>query len=96
MADSMSTPIEEQVNNAAAIKVYPNPAHQTISIEIPAVWQSQALKLSIYDELGRLVGYHPISNRLSRIDIGHFPKGMYQYVIHDSTSRFSSGTLVVR
>jgi len=56
------------------LQVFPNPAVDFISIEIP---ENNAFKACLYDLSGKLVAEKASSTSSLRLDVSSFPKGMY-------------------
>ena len=78
------------------IKVYPNPAYNTLRIDIPESINTHNLSISIFDSLGRLVEKKSIRNNFNELDVGQFPRGIYQYTIQHSTYPLVGGKFMLR
>ena len=63
--------------SSAQSKVYPNPAHNTLYIEVPR--QAQAATFLLYDMAGKEVLAHHFSAKNTQLKLGILPKGVYFY-----------------
>ena len=61
---------------ADKLVIYPNPAHSTITIELPAQ-PSKNTTLTISNTNGQQLITQPITNPQTEIDISHLPVGIY-------------------
>lgn len=94
----ISSGIADQEILNGNINVYPNPAHDVITIEYPAGFKKYQLQL--YDALGQLVVNEQLDNDPTNngvlthtINVGEFTKGVY--IIHLQTENSSSFKRVV-
>jgi hypothetical protein len=62
------------INN---INLYPNPATNTLSLNLSQLQKLQNASLSIYDIQGKLLLHQNISHAQTQIDISSFAKGIY-------------------
>lgn len=76
--DSMTckgiTGISEFDNKSISIKIYPNPAQQSFTIELP---QHQNFNLLVYDVTGRKVYQRTNATGIIKVDCSSFTSGMY-------------------
>lgn len=70
---------ENSLNNS--IKIYPNPSSDFINISS----KSKIIKVELYDPAGKLLS----RNTASKIDISHYPKGIYLLKILTVNKEFS-------
>ena len=77
-----------------AIKLYPNPAHSTVTFEMDDV-QSYIKSLSLYDLRGREVMTHQVHGRSVQIDISAYASGLYTARLLDSNGAVYVKKLIV-
>jgi hypothetical protein len=65
------------VFNNSQIKLYPNPATNTLTIEY-SNWKNEST-LQLVDVTGKLMLSQPISGKTTQLDITNLPNGMYLY-----------------
>ncbi len=65
----------DKINNSYNISISPNPATETITIEVPTT--SQHIQLSILNFEGQKLLIHQITEHKTQIDISSLPKGVY-------------------
>jgi len=59
------------------MSVFPNPAHNTITLHVSGYTFNSPFIAAIYDNLGRLVLQTPISQAQTDIDISNLAPGLY-------------------
>lgn len=64
---------------AGSLKVFPNPAHNTISIAVDGV-RNGAGTLTLYDMMGHAVASQKYASGIATIDVQAFSAGVYQLV----------------
>jgi hypothetical protein len=74
------------------IVVYPNPAKQTVYIEIQGIhYDTENISLKLYDIFGRAMSIKPnyVNNRIISFDVSEYPAGIYfvQVFINKSTTK---------
>ncbi len=74
--DSLTVSHQVAVSSAQS-KVYPNPAHNTLYIELTK--QAQAATFLLYDMAGKEVLVHHFSAKNTQLKLGILPKGVYFY-----------------
>lgn len=62
------------------ISVYPNPTSSYITIDSP-----NALRLTVYDMGGKLVGRYDLVDESNQIDVSHLSRGTYNLVFESKT-----------
>ena len=72
----------ETPNVVQSIRVYPNPASNTITIE------STSSSIDIYDIMGRCVSSATANNGATTIDISRLPNGVYLLRTNNTTTKF--------
>ncbi len=76
-------PSDVQLTASMDISVYPNPAENTLHVNIN---QTESLQYSIYSIYGRQIASGSLSTTLSNIDIGLFANGIYFLSITDGSN----------
>jgi hypothetical protein len=71
------TGIEEISNNESSITVYPNPATNNITIEIPQQAVPIAIGIKIYNIQGQLIKNFTASGNITSVDVSSFPSDVY-------------------
>jgi hypothetical protein len=66
-------------NNVMNLSMYPNPTNGIINLECAA-----KAKISIYNMLGNCIYKSEVLPGISKIDISHFPEGIYMVEYHDN------------
>jgi len=77
-------PVHSQVNRNVVVefvsfKIYPNPATEIVTIDLPANWQENNLKFEIFSLSGQVLNnmQTTIYKETVRLDLGKLPKGIY-------------------
>ena len=76
--DSLTVSHQVAVSSAQS-KVYPNPAHNTLYIELSK--QAQAATFALFDLSGKEVFSQSLTSSNTQIQLGKLPKGVYLYTI---------------
>ncbi|HWB61977.1 MAG TPA: T9SS type A sorting domain-containing protein, partial [Chitinophagales bacterium] len=91
--DSVGYPTAIVSINNKPVKIYPNPATNNITVEIP---QGSILVFSIYNIEGRLVETEKLAGPKTQINVTNLPSGPYLFRIIDvATGSNSSGKIQV-
>ncbi|MDO7877457.1 FG-GAP-like repeat-containing protein [Hymenobacter sp. ASUV-10] len=65
----------------AAVLVYPNPAHSTCTVQVPAIAGASKVELTLLNALGQTVQQHllalPASGARTELDLHHVASGVY-------------------
>lgn len=80
--------------SAGTATIYPNPFSETIDVAIHAEIQTGQYSVKIYNAQGARVVSASLSNKLTTIETGHLPSGVYFYRISDNLKCVQSGRLV--
>jgi hypothetical protein len=84
---STSTKSIKKENMRVNIDIYPNPVHETLTLEWADYYEYRNKKsyIQIFDSVGKLVKTEKIVNEQSFIDVNSFPSGVYflRVVIED-------------
>ena len=83
------------LNADLTVKVYPNPAARTLTIETDFM-AGQAVILRIIDLQGRIVLTRSVIQAKDQINIEHLPQGNYIYDLQQGTEILSKGQLSIR
>lgn len=78
--------------DTASFKVYPNPANDYTTIELPASIQTGEVK--IYDNLGRVVKKQTVTTEVNTINTSDLPQGSYIVVIRTEYGNATKSLLV--
>lgn len=77
-------PVHSQINRSGdeefvSFKIYPNPATDIVTIDLPANWQKKNLKFEIFNLNGQVLNnlQTTIYKENVRLDLGKLPKGIY-------------------
>lgn len=75
-----NTSVQDMANGAAALKLYPNPAANRVTVSYHAA-QSQLTQFEVYDLQGRLLkrdhAQLPVGDVQHQLDVAELPNGMY-------------------
>jgi len=75
---STSTEIEEEITSEKGLTVYPNPANHTIFVSLnQEVMEENDRKITIYDNLGKLVSQVLAPQETNQIDVSSLVNGTY-------------------
>ncbi len=85
--------IEYDLMPEIAVKVYPNPARDYITFEIPERLENG--NLIIFDVNGRQIKSVDFTSMNKIINIGDFDSGMYYFYLLEGKDRMSSGSFMV-
>lgn len=59
------------------IKLYPNPAHDVLRIELKDLILHQALELKVMDMMGKIIFEGTVGQEFSELDVAHLQNGIY-------------------
>ena len=92
--DTASTDIinQKQLN----IQVFPNPAHDKISVQIPESSFLHKSSILFFNNMGQSVKKIQITSSTSSINVEHLPDGIYFYQIFNDKSMIKSGKIIIR
>jgi hypothetical protein len=88
--------IETNEANAAAIRLFPNPATGNITLTVPGFFQDGNTELQVYDVFGKVVYTRQIDAVVSEINTGLWSAGTYFFVIMDKGQRVAARKIVVQ
>jgi len=95
---STTTDVDDQVNNSD-IEIYPNPASNYLTIELPGQTQSST-SIKIYTSIGKLVFSASIpansTNGSRNINTSNFSEGLYTLAIQDENGRNTEKLIIQR
>ena len=83
--------IQDENENTATVKIYPNPANRTINIATP----SASVKLTICDLSGRLLLIKQVTAVVTSFDVSAIPRGMYFAVWDNGAGSKTTQKIVV-
>lgn len=78
----------QQASALQTLKAYPNPANNTVNIDVPATWQNYTV--AIYDLQGRVVANY---NNTSKLDVSNLAKGNYLAVLQHENDRAAASII---
>jgi hypothetical protein len=84
------------IDNPSASKmgVYPNPASETIHVDMTGVQNASIL---IFDITGKKVAQHALAEKVTRINITDLAKGMYVYQLNaENNETLKTGKFIVK
>jgi uncharacterized repeat protein (TIGR01451 family) len=88
-------PAKESILAKADIKVYPNPFHESTTIEI--LGEQKAAELRLFDAVGRVLRVEKFNENRLILERNNLLNGFYMYQIQDETGRIlSNGKLIVQ
>jgi Secretion system C-terminal sorting domain len=70
------------------IQLYPNPAHSSLSLQLPLVWKPGSVVV-IFDTNGRTVYSRTTKSNLEVFDLSHLQSGVYFVKVYDREQHFS-------
>lgn len=78
--------MEEKVNTASNINVYPNPATTHINIDVAELFEGEIIQLEVYNAVGKLVLIQSASNSPNtpmQMDVSQLKAGLYMVRVSD-------------
>lgn len=78
----------EQAHALQTPKAYPNPANNTVNIDVPATWQNYTV--AIYDMQGRVVANY---NNTSKLNVSNLAKGNYLAILQHENERAAAAII---
>lgn len=76
------------------LAVYPNPSQEAFTLSLP---EYGSYDINIIDDLGRTLYYEKSEGELEhRIDVGEFPTGHYQIIVHNEAYYLAKPVVIVR
>lgn len=82
-----SVGIEEYNSDLIAVKVFPNPTFDELTIETINS-SSKNLQFSLFNLLGEKIIFQELANKLSTIDVSSLQKGVFFVVVSDGNSNY--------
>jgi hypothetical protein len=87
------TEIEQIDTKPAVLKVYPQPAHDKVTIELPSAISNG--ELTIVNSMGQIIYKKTIDKQNHLVINNNFPQGLYYYrITDDATNNIYSGKLI--
>lgn len=83
----------DEVTKSSDVKVYPNPARQSVNIQINEA--ALPAKIGLYNVMGSLLREFVITETMQLISLEQLPPGLYLYRITNEKEALGSGKLVV-
>lgn len=80
VAFDLATSINQESKLNLELDLFPNPAHDYITLKMPK--ELQRTTVDILNIQGSLIKSFNVSNNQSRLDVSHFPAGIYLVRIH--------------
>lgn len=78
---------------AGGISVYPNPAHSTLHVQVPATFEHGAI--SIYSPNGALLATHKLQSGSNTLQLYNLSSGMYYYTISSKQQIVQRDKLII-
>ena len=76
---------------SVGIQVYPNPAQESLTIELP---QKEEAEFVLFDITGRVVLSQKLWKLTETVSLAHLPKGMYFYLLKSEKGILAQGKVV--
>ena len=77
--------IEDIVMQESKIKLYPNPANESVLISLPVAGENRVV---LYDLQGRVVAQASFSGKEYKLNVQNLAKGTYMLKVVSDTERF--------
>jgi len=90
-ADALGCEVTVNEVSSTHLRVFPNPAHDQISFEVPIRWIGKSY--AVYDGIGRLVYRGRLTSAQESINVASWKKGSYRLVCDESFTSFQVGQL---
>lgn len=89
-----ATGISQVLMPEAAVKAYPSPAAERVTLE----WDKRFTKgaMRIYDVTGKVMAEQPANGMKTEFQVTDWPAGTYHYLLLDGESKMASGTFMVQ
>ena len=75
--NSNNCTLSVQENKSPSLILYPNPAQNYFSIQLPESFQEIAIKVTLFDMLGRNIKKFNLDNSRDKVDVSNLQKGNY-------------------
>jgi alpha-mannosidase len=87
----------KEFQNDSSIKVFPNPTSQFITIQLPNSWNYRESYVTIFNEIGQVVGEHKVSGHNTVIDTQALITGNYFLIVLDkSFNKIAKGRFIIK
>lgn len=93
--DAGTTSIAEAHANTATFTLYPNPAREQVSCQLPEAGIGDA-ELTIYDAMGRMVMRQHLTTLSQPISLTHLPAGLYTATLQTGGNKSTQRLSVLR
>ena len=92
---SDDTQVDEYEGENESINIFPNPAHEKISIRLPEKWLlNNEVSIRIFNAFGQLVCSHSNKSELI-VHTNNYAKGIYSVVVEDEDSIIGVSKLII-
>lgn len=92
---SDDTQVNEYENESESINIFPNPAHEKISIRLPEKWLlNNELNISIFNAFGQQMCSHKNQSKLT-IHTANYAKGIYSVVVENENNIIGVSKLII-
>ncbi|MES2620546.1 MAG: T9SS type A sorting domain-containing protein [Bacteroidota bacterium] len=91
---SLFTTIEEIRNPQFAIRISPNPATTSVTLQLEQT-PSSSTTFQLFDVTGRMILQKSLTETTNRVELSGVSKGMYLYNVQSDKERLGAGKLIV-
>ncbi|MBL7818445.1 MAG: T9SS type A sorting domain-containing protein [Saprospiraceae bacterium] len=83
-------------NTLTGVQIYPNPVHQSLTIDMTESLPSARVEIALYDVLGHLVHHQHLMTNTSplSIDLSHLQTGLYMLFLQSTDKRLATKIIV--
>ncbi|MES2141001.1 MAG: ice-binding family protein [Bacteroidota bacterium] len=92
---TLSTGISTNEIESAALSIYPNPFTNQVNIQINEL-QINRCEFRVYNVLGAEVMHTSIVKKVTTIETGHLPSGIYFYEVNSNNKNIQTGKLIAQ
>lgn len=78
----------ENKNNDFSIRVFPNPTHDNLTIDLPSHGVNESIRLTIHDAQGQLVSNQTHTTHVHHLDTRDLPAGLYMLSIQTTEGNY--------
>lgn len=89
IVNAVGAGINEGLKNTNNWAIYPNPAHQSMMVDLSKFETNQPINMVVYNALGQeVLSFNNLQAKLENIDISNLSNGLYHVIVSNGVNQF--------